>query len=74
MAGRSPDLLPQYSDVLRNLHRALLVDEKLADQVWELWNAGLISDDLAALAWWIILAGDSARLLGLLPSIRRRIR
>jgi hypothetical protein len=33
---------------------ALLIDEGLADEVWELWNAGLISDDLAAMAWWII--------------------
>jgi len=23
---------------------ALLVDEELADMVWELWNAGLIDD------------------------------
>ena len=30
---------------------ALLVDEELADQVWELWNAGAIADDIAALAW-----------------------
>jgi hypothetical protein len=30
---------------------ALLVDEALADQVWELWNAGLISDGLATWAW-----------------------
>ena len=30
---------------------ALLADECLADQVWELWNAGLIPDDLAAMAW-----------------------
>lgn len=29
---------------------ALLVDEELADTVWELSEAGLISDDLAALA------------------------
>ena len=33
---------------------ALLVDEDLADQVWELWNAGLIPDDLAAMAWRIV--------------------
>ncbi len=33
---------------------ALLVDADLADQVWEAWHAGLISDDLAALAWSII--------------------
>ena len=33
---------------------ALLVDKELADRVWELWNAGLIPDDLAAMAWWIV--------------------
>jgi len=27
---------------------ALLVDEQLADQVWELWDVGIIPDDLAA--------------------------
>ena len=30
---------------------ALLTDSKLADQVWEAWDAGLIPDELAALAW-----------------------
>ena len=29
---------------------ALLVDEELADEVWELWNAGLITDDVASMA------------------------
>ena len=29
---------------------ALLVDEELADQVWEMWEAGLILDELAAYA------------------------
>jgi hypothetical protein len=33
---------------------ALLVDEDLADQEWELWNARLIPDDVAAWAWWSI--------------------
>ena len=33
---------------------ALLVDEEMADQVWELWDAGLVSDILAAWAWWRI--------------------
>ena len=33
---------------------ALLVDEELADQVWEAWNAGLIPDDVAAWAWCLI--------------------
>jgi hypothetical protein len=31
---------------------ALLVDEELADMVWEALEAGLIPDELAALAWW----------------------
>ncbi len=34
---------------------ALLVNEDLADQVWELWNAGLIPDDVAARAWCILV-------------------
>ena len=33
---------------------ALLVNENLADQVWELWNAGLIPDEVAAWAWWLV--------------------
>ncbi len=44
---------------------ALLVDEDLADTVWEAWNAGLLPDDEAAWAWWsifdrsIAVAGES---------------
>ncbi len=34
--------------------QALLVDEDLADQVWEAWDAGEIDDLPAWLAWWII--------------------
>ena len=30
---------------------ALLVDEKLADQVWEAWDKGDIDDINAILAW-----------------------
>ena len=30
---------------------ALLVDEPLADEVWALWDAGVITDYMAALAW-----------------------
>ena len=30
---------------------ALLVDEDLADQVWEAWNKGLINDCVAAILW-----------------------
>ena len=34
---------------------ALLVDEELADQVWEVWNAGAVTDDVAWLASWLIV-------------------
>ena len=38
---------------------ALLADPDLADQVSELWNVGVITDDLAALAWSILVTvGD----------------
>ena len=30
---------------------ALLVDEKLADLVWEAWDAEEIDDQVASLAW-----------------------
>ncbi len=33
---------------------ALLVDEDLADLVWEAWDTGAIDDDLAALAWLLL--------------------
>ncbi len=34
---------------------ALLVDEELADQVWEAWDKGEISEFIAAWAWWVIV-------------------
>ena len=33
---------------------ALLVDEKLADQVWELWDGGVIGDELTAMTWMLL--------------------
>ena len=33
---------------------ALLVDENMGDQVWELWHVGFISDELAATAWLLL--------------------
>jgi len=27
---------------------ALMTDEELADEVWELWDLGVVTDDLAA--------------------------
>lgn len=34
--------------------QALLIDPDLADQVWELWNAGVITDEVAEWAWAIL--------------------
>ncbi len=33
---------------------ALLIDEELADQVWEAWDCGKIDDAAAWLVWWLI--------------------
>lgn len=33
---------------------ALLADEVIADEVWDLWGAGAITDDIAAWAWSLI--------------------
>ena len=38
---------------------ALLVDEELADMVWERWDAGLMDDELAFLAWMLIVVERS---------------
>ena len=35
---------------------ALLADEELADLVWELSEAELITDEMAAMAWCILAA------------------
>ncbi len=34
---------------------ALLVDEELADQVWEAWDMGEINDQVAWLGWWLMV-------------------
>ena len=34
---------------------ALLVDEELADQVWEAWDRGEIDDQIACIAWMLIV-------------------
>jgi hypothetical protein len=49
--SRRNDNLPMLTNIYIE---ALLVDERLADQVWELWRTGLVSEDLAALAWWLV--------------------
>ncbi len=42
---------------------ALLVDEELADQVWEAWDAGEIDDDVANCAWWLIVESPANQML-----------
>ena len=39
---------------------ALLVDEDLADQVWEAWDAGELDDESACIAWMLIAGVCSA--------------
>ncbi len=38
---------------------ALLVNEELADQVWDAWNAGELCDLAAANAWLAMIVGTS---------------
>ena len=33
---------------------ALLVDEELADQIWEAWDAQILNDGAACIAWTLI--------------------
>ncbi len=37
---------------------ALLVDTDLADQVWAFWDAGEIDDELAAIAWLLVVTSS----------------
>ncbi len=39
---------------------ALIVDEELADQVWEAWNAGKVDDQIVCIAWMLIAGIYSA--------------
>ena len=43
---------------------ALLVDEELADMVWEVWDAGLIDELTACRGWWCIVES---------PNIERKL-
>ena len=49
-------IIQQYPMPTDAYIEALLVDEDLADQVWELWDRGVIGDELAAWAWSLIQA------------------
>ena len=37
---------------------AVLADKELADQVWELWHKVVITDEVVAMAWCILVVGD----------------
>ena len=47
-----------------NYIEALPVNEELADQVWEVWNTGEISDSSVCLAWWLIARFMSIEAIG----------
>ena len=38
---------------------AILVDEGLADQVWEAWDKGEIDDQVAWFAWFLVSFSDA---------------
>jgi len=40
---------------------ALLVDEELADQVWEAWELGEADDEIAYIAWMLVAGLVSRR-------------
>ena len=42
----------QWVMLARLYIEALLRNAALADAIWEVWNAELISDDFAAMCWW----------------------
>ncbi len=38
---------------------ALLVDEEMADQIWQLWHVGQADDETACIAWLLIIGSIS---------------
>ena len=62
MAGAKVDpAIQQWAMLISIYVEALLTDPKVADQVWELWNIGLISDQSAAIAWFLIAETSDGR-------------
>ena len=43
---------------------ALLVNEELADPVWEAWDAGDISEIVAAWVWWLVASDACISMAG----------
>ena len=55
MAVAQSDQAIQHQIILADLYvLAFKVDMDLADEVWDLWHAGVITDEMAALAWGIL--------------------
>ncbi len=52
--------------------QALLVDERMADQVWEAWDAREIDDCAAYFAWLLISFSSSEKSMGLANSDHSR--
>ncbi len=42
---------------------ALLVDEELAEQVWEAWNTGEVDNEIACIAWMLITGAMAAEII-----------
>lgn len=40
---------------------AILVDAQAADVIWERWNRGLMTDQIAAIAWVTVAFGERDR-------------
>ena len=55
---------------------ALLVDEELADEVWEVWDAGKADDETACIAWMLLASAIAAEIIllwsGFPVLVRRR--
>ncbi len=56
--------------------QALLVDEELADQVWDAWDAGKADDETACIAWMLLAGAIAAEIIllwsGFPVLVRRR--
>lgn len=40
---------------------ALLVDPEAADRIWESWSSGDVPDEVAALAWCVLVTTERMR-------------
>ncbi len=54
--AHSPYLPGHPQAILTKIYiEALLVDEELADQVWKGWDSGEADDEIACIAWMLII-------------------